>query len=166
MVQNWKKNSVGFHSCLRVISHPQMSDLVLWQQKYAKITPFLPRNSAIFGYNLSVFQAKFSFLGSPLNAAVVFNAKRAAWVTSKLKTTTAFNKEPKKENYTCFCQKSSARSRRIGPSLQRYEISLPGLRSLHCEGVHCGGCKTTALHSIIEKIVNKNSENIKGNTVI
>ena len=36
------------------------------------------RNSAIFGYNLSVFQAKFSFLGSSLNAAVVFNAKRAA----------------------------------------------------------------------------------------
>ena len=32
--------------------------------------------------------------------------------------------------------------------------------------IHCGGCKTTALHSIIEKKVNKNSENIKGNTVI
>ena len=31
---------------------------------------------------------------------------------------------------------------------------------------YCGGCKTTALHSIIEKKVNKNSENIKGNTVI
>ena len=31
---------------------------------------------------------------------------------------------------------------------------------------HCGGCKTTALHSIIEKKVNKNSENIKRNTVI
>ena len=40
--------------------------------------PIFTRNSAIFGYNLSVFQAKFSFLGSSLNAAVVFNAKRAA----------------------------------------------------------------------------------------
>ena len=61
--------------------------------------PIFTRNSAIFGHNLSVFQAKFSFLGSSLNAEVVFNAKRAAWVTSKLKTTTAFNEEPKKENY-------------------------------------------------------------------
>ena len=92
--------SVGSNSCLRVISHPQMSDLVLWEQKYAKMTPFLPRNSGnILGYNLSVFQAKFSFLGSSLNAAVVFNANRAAWATSKLKTTTAFNEEPKNENY-------------------------------------------------------------------
>ena len=40
--------------------------------------PIFTRYSAIFGYNLSVFQAKFSFLGSSLNAAVVFNAKRAA----------------------------------------------------------------------------------------
>ena len=32
--------------------------------------------------------------------------------------------------------------------------------------IYCGGCKTTALHSIIEKKVNKNSENIKRNTVI
>ena len=40
--------------------------------------PIFTRNTAIFGYNLSVFQAKFSFLGSLLNAAVVFNAKRAA----------------------------------------------------------------------------------------
>ena len=40
--------------------------------------PIFTRNSAIFGHNLSVFQAKFSFLGSSLNAAVVFNAKRAA----------------------------------------------------------------------------------------
>ena len=40
--------------------------------------PICTRNSTIFGYNLSVFQAKFSFLGSSLNASVVFNAKRAA----------------------------------------------------------------------------------------
>ena len=40
--------------------------------------PIFTRNSAIFGYNLSVFQAKFSFLGSSLNAVVVFNAKSAA----------------------------------------------------------------------------------------
>ena len=40
--------------------------------------PIFTRNSAIFGYNLSVFQAKLSFLGSSLNAEVVFNAKRAA----------------------------------------------------------------------------------------
>ena len=31
---------------------------------------------------------------------------------------------------------------------------------------YCGGCKTTALPSIIEKQVNKNSENIKRNTVV
>ena len=46
--------------------------------KIPKNHPIFTRNSAIFGYNLSVFQAKFSFLGSSLNAAVVFNAKRAA----------------------------------------------------------------------------------------
>ena len=40
--------------------------------------PIVTRNSAIFGYDLSVFQAKVSFLGSSLNAVVVFNAKRAA----------------------------------------------------------------------------------------
>ena len=38
--------------------------------------PIFTRNLAIFGYNLSVFHVKFSFLGSSLNAAVVFNAKR------------------------------------------------------------------------------------------
>ena len=46
--------------------------------KIPKNDPIFNRNSATFGYNLSVFRAKFSFLGSSLNAAVVFNAKRAA----------------------------------------------------------------------------------------
>ena len=46
--------------------------------KICENDPICTRNSAIFGYNLSVFQAKFSFLGSSLNAVVVFNAKRAA----------------------------------------------------------------------------------------
>ena len=40
--------------------------------------PIFTRYSAIFGYNLFVFQAKFSFLVSSLNAVVVFNAKSAA----------------------------------------------------------------------------------------
>ena len=46
--------------------------------KIPKNHPIFTRKLDIFGYNLSVFQAKFSFLGSSLNAAVVFNAKRAA----------------------------------------------------------------------------------------
>ena len=37
---------------------------------------------------------------------------------------------------------------------------------MHYQCANCGGCKTTALPSIIEKKVNKNSENIKRNTVI
>ena len=68
--------------------------------KIPKNDPIFTRNSAIFGYNLSVFfsfPGQFSFFGSSLNAVVVFNAKSAACVTSKLKTTTAFNEEPKKE---------------------------------------------------------------------
>ena len=40
--------------------------------------PIFTRNSAIFGYNLSVFQAKVSFLGSSLNAVVVFNSESVA----------------------------------------------------------------------------------------
>ena len=46
--------------------------------KISKNDPIFTRYSAIFGYNLSVFQAKFSFLVSSLNAVVVFNAKSAA----------------------------------------------------------------------------------------
>ena len=65
----------------------------------------IPKNDPIFTENRlvlimifpfsSAFHAKFSFLGSSLNAVVVFNAKCAALVTYKLKTTTAFNEEPK-----------------------------------------------------------------------
>ena len=40
--------------------------------------PIFTRNSAIFGHNLFVFQAKFSFLGSSLNAVVVFNSESVA----------------------------------------------------------------------------------------
>ena len=46
------------------------------------------------------------------------------------------------------------------------KVRLLSGRCGDCITTNCGGCKTTALHSIIEKKVNKNSENIKGNTVI
>ena len=39
-----------------------------------------------------------SFLGSSLNAVVVFNLEVTHATLSELKTTTAFNEEPKKEN--------------------------------------------------------------------
>ena len=47
------------------------------------------------------------------------------------------------------------------PSLFNEAASTPTSRYRYC-----GGCKTTALPSIIAKKVNKNSENIKRSTVI
>ena len=48
-------------------------------RKYAKITPFLPEIrlflAIIFPFS-SALQAKFSFSGSSLNAAVVFNVEK------------------------------------------------------------------------------------------
>ena len=64
-----------------------------------KISQFSPKNRAFsrkkIDYSWSF--GDFSFLGSSLNAVVVFNAKHAALVTSKLKITSACNEEPKKE---------------------------------------------------------------------
>ena len=40
----------------------------------------------------------FSFLGSSLNAVVVFNLEVTNAARFALKTTSAFNEEPKKEN--------------------------------------------------------------------
>ena len=54
--------SAGFHSCLRVISHEQISDFMN-ENKYTKNDPIFTRKSAIFGYNISI-------LGSSLNALV------------------------------------------------------------------------------------------------
>ena len=67
------------------------------REKYPNITPLLPKNRLFVAQILlfsSASMAHFSFLGSSLNAVEVFNAKRAAWVTSRLKTTTAFIEEP------------------------------------------------------------------------
>ena len=58
------RRSVGFHSCLRVISPRANVGFSALRAKIRENHPIFTRNSAIFGYNLSVFQAKFSFLGS------------------------------------------------------------------------------------------------------
>ena len=44
-----------------------------------------------------IFVKYFSFLGSSLNAVVVFNLEVIHAARFALKTTTAFNEEPKKE---------------------------------------------------------------------
>ena len=44
------------------------------------------------------FKSLFSFLGSSLNAVVVFNLEFTHAARFALKTTAAFNEEPKKEN--------------------------------------------------------------------
>ena len=70
--------SVGFHSCLASDFPRADVGFSALRAKIFENDPICTRNSAIFGYILSVFQAKFSFLGSSLNAVEVFNAKRAA----------------------------------------------------------------------------------------
>ena len=76
--------SVAFNSCLRMIFHTKMLDSALSEQKYAKMPPFLPKNRQFLAQILpvsSAFVTNISFLGSSLNAEVVFNLTRAAQVT-------------------------------------------------------------------------------------
>ena len=68
---------------------------------YTKITPFLPKNRQFLTLILpfsSASLANFLVLGSSLNAVVVFNLEVTHAAHFALKTTTAFNKEPKTGN--------------------------------------------------------------------